>query len=81
MADFFSRNPKGRFESKAHNLLTIDVLEIQGQTDEIYDCSAIEIQGNLRKSLKNLVNLQRKDDFVNDIDRMETLWTRGHEWF
>lgn len=67
MADFFSRNPDGHFESGAQGALAIDVIDVEGQTDDLYDCSIVEMHGDLRQSLKNLVNLQRQDNFANGI--------------
>lgn len=68
MADFFSRNPTGHFESHANSPLTTDVLDEQEERrDEVCDCSIIKIQGELRKSSKNLANLQKQDEFANGI--------------
>lgn len=42
VADFFSRNPRGKFECQGQNQLSIDVLEI-GVESDANDCSLCEI--------------------------------------
>lgn len=67
IADFFSRNPRGRFEVNSHNELSIDVINVESRSNDSYDCSVIGIQSELCQSLKSLANLQRQDRFINDI--------------
>lgn len=64
IADFFSRNPSGKFESPQSTTLSIDVL---GANDV-----GIEYPETLSQSLKNLAVLQLQDVYISKImDRIK----------
>lgn len=54
IADFFSRNPEGRFENTRSNQLSIDVLCVEQNDRGVYECSTVEFTEDLNHSLKNL---------------------------
>lgn len=73
IADFFSRNPRSRFEDVAENNLSIDVLDLSQMNGE-NECylNEMELDSELTDSLKNLSNLQRIDENSKSIiDRIE----------
>lgn len=69
VADFFSRNPEGKFESIKSPNLSIDVLGCSPGDDNDSFClrNNIDLKGNLRDSLKNLSKLQRRDSYCQEI--------------
>ena len=65
VADFFSRNPRGKFEDiQNQNNLTVDVLERELVGLET-ESDAIDLGLDLQQSLKNLAVLQRQDIQIN----------------
>lgn len=72
VADFFSRNPRGRFECDSGNKLSIDVLELGDE--EIRDrvvMTQINFDHDLIQSLQSLADLQREDASIEKVlDRM-----------
>lgn len=68
VADFFSRNPRGRFESVSPTSLSVDVLQVEEfHENEVVDCNFIEYDEELRDSLKNLADLQKQDATIQRI--------------
>lgn len=63
IADFFSRNPRGIFEDHSSKILSIDVLSMENQFEQVQCWSnEIDMGKNLTDSLKNLSVLQKEDD-------------------
>lgn len=67
VADFFSRNPRGRFESSVQPHFSIDVLHHESKLFYINKCSGVYFHKGLNDSLNNLATLQRQDSKVNHI--------------
>lgn len=67
VADFFSRNPQGKFESSRSNHLSIDVLLVESENCESVVCSEIKVDNEMRDSLRNLEELQKQDNYINGI--------------
>lgn len=68
VADFFSRNPEGKFESDLRsNHLSIDVLFAESYSTETYECNQLVFSKELENSLINLENLQIQDAAINII--------------
>lgn len=74
--DFFSRNPEGKFEDTRSNHLGIDVLCMENQNQEIYNCDAMEFTIEFHYLLKNLESLQNKDIFIKSIKQKFLLLRR-----
>lgn len=67
VADFFSRNPEGKFINTPSNYLSIDVL-FNDNTDHItYNCNQMMYTGEVIHSLKHLEELQKVDPVVIEI--------------
>lgn len=67
VADFFSRNPRGKFESVVQEGLSIDVLLVESQGVELNGCSGLTLTSDLTHDLKNLEALQREDENIRSI--------------
>lgn len=62
VADFFSRNPRGKFETNQPRTLSIDVLEIEINSIIVEsEISSIDLGDDIRGSLENLAALQKKE--------------------
>lgn len=60
IADFFSRNPCGKFETPQSKSLSIDVINCESRSET-------EISNEVNESLKNLEELQLRDKYIYDI--------------
>ena len=68
IADIFSRNPVGKFESSQPNNLSIDVLKIEiVPVRTSYVCQEINLGEEWRASLENLSELQKNDKYCKMI--------------
>lgn len=68
VADFFSRNPQGRFESNVPTTLSIDVLDTDDlHNSRIVDCDVIEFEDDFLDSLRNLSHLQNEDSNIKNV--------------
>lgn len=68
VADFLSRNLEGHFESSSPRSLSIDVLEVSGRSEVSFvSCNNIDLNKELRSSLKNSAILQKRDLVINEI--------------
>lgn len=65
VADFFSRNPEGKFATMPSNSLSIDVLFLDDVECTNYKCNQINYTGELNESLKNFKELQKSDPMSN----------------
>ncbi|XP_043471737.1 uncharacterized protein LOC122504619 [Leptopilina heterotoma] len=72
IADFFSRNPRGKFEDVMQNYLSIDVVNVCHDFDAEFCVNQISYDVDLENSLKNLADLQHQDEFAMSIfDRIK----------
>lgn len=68
VADFFSRNPRGKFETIQPRNLSIDVLGIGGETCIIdSEIGNINLESDIKSSLRNLAVLQENDPNIKII--------------
>lgn len=69
VADFLSRNPRGKFESIQSNDLSIDVLACNECDYEKIDviCEQIILKDEIKQELKNLLTLQNSDPYIKNI--------------
>lgn len=67
VADFFSRNPVGKFESSKSNHLSIDVINEKLEISGDINCSEIIMNDEVRESLGHLEELQKQDQNINKI--------------
>ena len=68
VANFFSRNPSGKFEDKESNTLTIHELILDSSNNcSPVTVSAIVLDLNLKKKFKNIQALRDQDESVRRI--------------
>lgn len=61
VADFFSRNPEGKFEAPLSDRLSIDVLFNEDRDHLSYECDQVAYSDDVKHSLRNLESLQKND--------------------
>lgn len=70
VADFFSRNPRGRFESISQGHLSVDVLDVNEKKIEINKCAGVSFTPEVLNDFKNLECLQREDKKIDIIRKI-----------